>query len=163
MKKVENGLFVSVNYKGTLQNGEVFDTSHGRQPMEVQMGEGQLIPGFEDALMGMSLNEKKTFTLGVEEAYGPRDESLTHVFARADIPPEMDPKVGQTVAVSTEEGRRIPAQVVKVDDQGVTIDLNHPLAGEELTFEIEVVGISTTPTREAHGCGSGCDCSSDCR
>jgi len=160
MEKVENGLFVSVDYKGTLQNGEVFDSSQGRQPLEVQMGAGHLIPGFEKALMGMSLKEKKTFTVEGEEAYGHKDESLMHVFARADIPPEMDPQVGQTVALSTQEGRQIPAQVVKVDDQSVTIDLNHPLAGEELTFEIEVVGISTTPTQESHGCGSGCDCSS---
>lgn len=162
MNKVEDGLFVSVEYKGTLQNGEVFDTSRGRQPLEVQMGAGQLIPGFENALMGMSLNEKKTFTLEAEEAYGQRDESLTHVFAKSDIPSQMDPQVGQTVALSTQEGRQIPAQVVKVDDQGVTVDMNHPLAGKELTFEIEVVGISATRTRQPQECGSGCDCSSGC-
>ncbi|MCJ7596211.1 MAG: peptidylprolyl isomerase, partial [Desulfobacterales bacterium] len=161
-EKVENGLFVSVDYKGTMKNGEVFDSSQGRQPLEVEMGAGQLIAGLEKALMGMSLNEKKAFTLVAEEAYGHRDESLMHVFARADIPPEMDPQVGQTVALSSQEGRQIPAQVVKVDDQNVTIDMNHPLAGEELTFEIEVVGISTAPTQEPHACGSGCDCSSDC-
>ena len=162
MEKVGNGLFVSVDYKGTLQNGEVFDTSHGRQPLEIQMGAGQLIKGFENALLGMSLNEKKAFTLGAEEAYGQRDEDLSHSFTRADFPPEMDPRVGQTVALSTPEGQQIPARIVKVDDENVTVDMNHPLAGEVLNFEIKVVGISSTPTQDPVECGSGCDCSSSC-
>ena len=162
MEKVENGLFVSVDYKGTLQNGEVFDTSQGRQPLEVQMGAGQLIKGFEKALLGMSLNEKKTFTLEAEEAYGQRDESLSHSFSRADVPPEMDPRIGQTVALSTPEGQKIPARIVQVNDENVTVDMNHPLAGEVLNFEIEVVGISSTPTQDPATCGSGCDCSSSC-
>ena len=162
MEKVENGLFVSVDYKGTLQNGEVFDTSHGRQPLEVEMGAGQLIKGFERELLGMSLNEKKTFTVEVEDAYGQRDESLTHSFARADIPPEFDPQVGQTVALSGPQGQQIPARIVRVDDENVDVDMNHPLAGEALNFEIEVVGISSKPTQETSKCESGCNCSSDC-
>ena len=87
MEKIENGLYVSVDYKGTLQNGEVFDSSQGGQPLEVQMGGGQLIEGFERELMGMSLSDKKKFTLDPEDAYGQRDDSLTREFARADFPP----------------------------------------------------------------------------
>lgn len=162
MEKVENGIYVSVDYKGTLQNGEVFDTSRGRRPLEIQMGAGQLIEGFENALLGMSLNEKKAFTLDPEKAYGLRDETLTHAFDRKDVPPEMDLELGQTVALSTPEGQQVPARIVEVDDRQVTVDMNHPLAGEALTFEIEVVGISRTPTQAAEGCGSGCDCSSGC-
>ena len=162
MEKVENGMFISVDYKGTLQNGHVFDTSQGRQPLEVEMGAGQLIKGFEKALLGMALNEKKTFTLEPEEAYGQRDESLRRAFSRSDVPPEMNPEVGQTVVLTTPQGQQIPTRIVQVDNETVTVDPNHPLAGESLTFEIEVVGISSTPTQAPAGCGSGCDCSSGC-
>ena len=162
MEKVETGLYVSVDYKGTLQNGEVFDTSQGGQPLEVQMGVGQLIEGFERELMGMSINEKKMFTLSPEDAYGQRDESHIRDFARADFPPEMEPQVGMTIALQTPEGRQMPAQITHLDDEKLSVDLNHPLAGEPLTFEIEVVGISSTATQSngGCGCGSGCDCSS---
>ena len=160
MGKVETGQFVSVHYKGTLQNGEVFDTSEGRHPLEVQIGEGQIISGFENALMGMSLNEKKVFTLDPEDAYGQKDESLTHSFPRADVPAEINPEVGQTVALSSPEGQQVPALITEMDDEKVVVDLNHPLAGQTLTFDIEVVGISATATQEPAGCGSGCACSS---
>jgi peptidylprolyl isomerase len=160
MEKVSSGMFVSVDYKGTLQDGQVFDTSEGRQPLEVQMGAGQLIKGFENALMGMALSEKKTFTLTPEEAYGPVDEERKHTFPLTDVPAEMDPQIGQTVGLTTQDGRQVPAKIVAVGDEGVTVDFNHPLAGESLTFEIEVVGISETPTQNA-GCGCGCDCSDE--
>ncbi len=161
MKKVENGLFVSVDYKGTLQNGDVFDSSHGQQPLEVKVGAGQLITGFENELLGMSLNEKKTFTLEPEEAYGKRNENLKRDIPRADIPPELNPRVGMTVGMQNSEGHQVPAQIVHLDDEKLTLDMNHPLAGETLNFEIEVVGISDTPTQAPSGCGCGCDCSAD--
>jgi peptidylprolyl isomerase len=159
MHTVENGMYVSVDYKGTLDNGNVFDTSQGRQPLEVHMGSGQLLGGFESQLIGMSVNEKKVFSLSPENAYGMRDDSLIHAFPIKEVPPEMDPEEGQTVALTTPDGRQIPARIVKVDDQEVKVDLNHPLAGQRLTFEIEVVGISETPTQTHEGCGSGCNCS----
>lgn len=155
-------MFVTVDYKGSLQNGEVFDDSHGRQPLEVQVGEGQLIKGFEKELLGMAVNEKKVFTLDPENAYGQRDENLTQSFARSEVPPEMNPRVGMTVGLHTPEGRQVPARITHVDDEKLTLDLNHPLAGESLTFEIEVKGISNTPTQTSTGCGSGCGCFSDC-
>lgn len=164
MKKVENGMFVSVHYKGTLKNGETFDSSHESQPLEVEIGAGQLIKGFENALMGMTLNEKKTFAIGVEEAYGQRDESLKYSFARGDIPPDMNFEVGQIVRLNSPQGHQIPAQVIEVDDEKVVVDMNHPLAGEALNFEVEIVGISSTPTQEPSACGSacGCNCSTEC-
>ena len=161
MKKVENGLFISVDYKGTLQNGDVFDTSHGRQPIEVKVGAGQLITGFENELLGMSLNEKKTFTLEPDEAYGQRNENLRRDVPRNEIPPELNLRVGMTVGMQTPEGQQIPAQIIHLDDEKLTLDLNHPLAGKTLTFDIEVVGISDTPTQASAGCGCGCDCSPD--
>jgi peptidylprolyl isomerase len=160
MGKVENGMFVSVDYKGTLQNGEVFDSSSGRQPLEVQIGAGKVIKAFEEALLGMSLNERKSFTIEPEDAYGQRDESLKRVFARAEVPPEIDLQVGQIVGIRSQEGQQILARIDQVDDENVTADMNHPLAGEVLHFEIEVVGISSTPTQNPDGCGYGCDCSS---
>ena len=160
MQKVESGMFVSVTYTGTLENGEVFDTSEGRRPLEFRTGAGQLIKGFEDAVMGMSLNEKKEFTLEPEEAYGLRDENQLHAFPRSELPEDAEPKVGDVMALSTPQGQRIPARLVKMDEKKLTFDLNHPLAGKSLTFAIEVVGISDTPTQESQGCGSGCNCGS---
>jgi len=114
MKKVENGMFVSVDYKGTLQNGEVFDTSRGLQPLELQIGAGKVIKGFEEALLGMSLNEKKSFTIEPEDAYGQRDESLKRLFTRAEVPPEIDLQVGQIVGIRSQEGQQISATIVQM-------------------------------------------------
>ncbi len=162
MEKVKNGLFVSVHYKGTLANGEVFDTSEGQNPLEIKMGAGQLIKGFESALMDMSLNEKKTFTLSPEDAYGNRNDDHKQAFPRKDIPSGMDPQVGQTIGLTTPDGQQIPAHITEVDDEKVVVDLNHPLAGESLTFDIEVVGISEVQTQESGGCGCGdSGCGSD--
>lgn len=163
MEKVDSGLFVSVDYTGTLDNGDVFDTSEGRQPLEIHMGSGSVLPGFESALMGMSLDETKTFTLTPEEAYGQRDDSRMHDFPRSDIPAGMEPEVGQILMLNTPEGQQIPARVDSIDNEKVTFDLNHPLVGNSLTFKIKVVGISETATQQHGGCGShcssgGCDC-----
>ena len=160
MEKVEDGLFVSVTYTGKLDNGEVFDTSEGRPPLEFQAGAGQMIKGFDAAVMGMALNEKKEFTLKPEEAYGERSEDQVHEFPRSELPDGLEPKVGDTLAFSTPEGQHIPAKLIEMDDEKMTFDLNHPLAGESLTFAIEVVGINDKPTQKPMGCGGGCDCSS---
>jgi DNA-binding FrmR family transcriptional regulator len=101
------------------------------------------------------LSDKKKFTLGPEDAYGQRDDSLTREFARADFPPEMEPEVGMTIALQTPEGSQMPAQITHLDDEKLSVDLNHPLAGESLTFEIELVGISSTQTQSQDGCGCG--------
>jgi peptidylprolyl isomerase len=161
MQKVEDGMFVSVTYTGTLENGEVFDTNEGRRPLEFQVGAGQLIKGFEQAVMDMSLNQKREFTLTPEEAYGLRKENQVHAFPRAELPAGVDPKVGDIVTFSTPEGQQIPARLITMDDENLTFDLNHPLAGESLTFAIEVVGISDKPTQASTGCGCGCDCAPD--
>jgi peptidylprolyl isomerase len=157
MNKVENNMYISVHYTGSLDNGELFDSSEGREPLEVKMGDAQLIKGFEDALMGMSLNEKKSFKLAPDEAYGPRDENLMYNFPRKDIPPGAEPQVGQMIGLQAPDGRNLPALIVQVDDEKVVLDMNHPLAGESLNFNIEVVGISDRPTQAQKGCGCGCD------
>jgi peptidylprolyl isomerase len=153
-----------VEYTGTLANGEIFDTSKDRQPLEVHMGAGRMIPGFEKELLGMTINEKKTFTLEAEEAYGNRDDQLMRDFPRSSAPQGAEPEVGQLVALQTPDGQQIPAKIVKVDDQNITLDMNHPLAGESLTFEVEVVGISDTPSQSPEACGDACcdSCSGCC-
>jgi peptidylprolyl isomerase len=151
-----------VEYTGTLGNGEVFDSSQGRQPLEVLMGAGQMIKGFEAQLMGMALNEKKVFTLSPEDAYGPKHDEMIQSISRSEVPPEMDVHIGMIVGFITPEGNQVPARVIQVDDEQMTMDLNHPLAGESLTFDIEVVGISSTPMQESSCCSSGCDCSGEC-
>ena len=161
MENVESNLYVSVDYKGTLADGEVFDSSEGRQPLEIQMGGGQLIKGFEDALMGMAMNEKKTFTLDPEAAYGERDENMMNNFPRSNVPPGVDPQVGQMIGLQSQDGQQVPARIVSVDDEKIVLDMNHPLAGQALTFDIEVVGISETPTQVQAGCGGSCGCSSE--
>lgn len=161
MEKVEKGLFVSINYKGTLENGEVFDSSHDCNPLEVEIGTGNLIQGFENALMGMALNETKTFTLTPEEAYGHVDKEGFHTFPKTDVPPEMNPQVGDTISLSSPDGQQIPARISLIDDEKVVVDLNHPLAGETLTFDIEVVAISNVQTQTAAGCGGDCSCNPD--
>ena len=165
MEKAVDGKYVSVEYTGTLDNGDVFDTSKGRQPLEVHMGAGQMIPGFENALQDMGLNEKKSFTLSPDQAYGERDEERTQSFDKKDVPPGLNPEVGQTVALTASNGQQIPAQITEVTDEKVVLDLNHPMAGKSLTFEVEVVGINDTPTQAspcAGGCDTGCDTSSGC-
>jgi peptidylprolyl isomerase len=162
MQKVENGLYVSVHYTGTLDSGEVFDSSQERQPMEFKVGSGQLISGFEQAVMGMTLNEQKSFTLSPEEAYGQRDENQILEYPVSQIPSGMDIEVGQTISFSTPQGRNVPAKVVALDDEKLTFDLNHPLAGQSLTFAIEVVNISDTPSQAAAGCGGNCSPGCSC-
>jgi peptidylprolyl isomerase len=162
MQTVENGKFVSVNYKGTLANGDIFDTTEDSSPMELQVGCGQVIKGFEDAILGMALNEKKVFTIDPENAYGYRDENNVRVVSRKDIPPEMDLKEGDFIGIKTPDGEHIPARIAKLDDEELELDLNHPLADMTLTFEVEVVGISDIETQMADDCGTGCGCSSGC-
>ena len=146
MRKVEKGHFVKVEYTGTLENGDTFDSNRGGQPMEVEVGSGRVIKGFEDALMGMEEQEKKTFTLSPEEAYGPVNEELQQSFKRTELPEGFDPQVGQVLALRHPHGGQMPATVKAADDEQITVDLNHPLAGKTLTFEIEVKEINTEAT-----------------
>jgi peptidylprolyl isomerase len=157
MKTVENGNFVKLHYTGRLGNGEIFDSSQGCQPLEVQVGRGHVIKGFEDALFGMVLNEKKTFTLTPDEAYGERDEEAFQSFMRDKLPPGFQAEAGQVIGIQSSDGCQAPAVITHVDDEKIVVDLNHPLAGQSLTFDIEVVEINDQPTVSACGPCSGCD------
>jgi peptidylprolyl isomerase len=148
MKKVQEGDFVTVHYTGKLSGGEVFDTSRGREPLEVQVGAGTVIPGFDEALRGMEENETKNFILEPEKAYGQHDENLQRSFQRSDLPEDLDPKVGDTLALKTSSGEQVPVWVSEADENQIKIDMNHPLAGKTLNFEIEVMSINDTQNQQ---------------
>jgi peptidylprolyl isomerase len=131
---------VRVHYTGTLDDGTEFDSSAGREPLEFTLGAGQVVPGFDAAVTGMRLGEKKTVTIPAAEAYGePRQELLVTV-PRAQVPPTMQPRVGQRLQVGRGENA-YPVVVHEVTDEHVILDGNHPLAGQDLTFALELVAI----------------------
>ncbi len=141
MEGVREGDVVHVHYTGKLQEGEVFDSSQEKEPLQLKVGEGKIIPGFEQALIGMQPGEKKTFDLPPEEAFGDRKDELVHVIERKQVPPDLKLEVGMQLALEAQGQEPIPAQVVDLSETTVTLDTNHPLAGKALTFEIDVVDI----------------------
>ncbi len=142
MAKAKNGDTVKVHYTGRLTDGTEFDSSTSSEPLEFTLGEGQVIPGFEEAVVDMTPGDKKTVTIPVDEAYGPhRDELITQV-SRDQFPEGIDPEVGQQYEmVSNTDGQVFIMTVTDIADGQVTLDANHPLAGEDLTFDIELVEI----------------------
>lgn len=142
MSKVSDGKKVKVHYTGKLTDGSEFDSSREREPLDVTMGEGGLIPGFENGLQGMAVGEKKTITIEADQAYGAKREDLIMQVPREDFPDDITPEVGLELTVQSEEGPQMHALVVDMDDDSVTVDANHPLAGETLVFDLEIVDIS---------------------
>jgi peptidylprolyl isomerase len=136
-----NGDTVLFHYTGSLNDGTVFDSSSGRDPLQVTIGSGQVIRGVDDALRGMAPGEEKTVTVGADEAYGPRRPELLHEVERAAIPPEVNVEVGSQLEGRDTGGHRLRLTVVDVADDKVTLDANHPLAGQELTFDLQLVRI----------------------
>ena len=139
--QAKNGDTVQVNYTGKLAEGTVFDSSVGREPLEFTLGAGQMITGFEKAVLGMKVGEKKTVTIPVDEAYGPRRDDLVGELPREKLPSGLTPEVGQQLQMTRPDGGTIIATITNVSDNTVTIDANPPLAGKDLTFEIELVKI----------------------
>jgi len=140
MAQVKQGDTVKIHYTGTLTDGTEFDSSIGRDPIEFKVGEGNLIPGFEREVVGMADGDKKSITVGVDEAYGPKREELVVVVERDQMPPDLDPKVGDDLVVEQNE-QQIRVRVMETTPEVVTLDANHPLAGEDLKFDIELVEI----------------------
>jgi len=139
--QAKDGDTVKVQYTGTLEDGSIFDTSVGGEPIEFTLGQGQLIPGFEKAVIGMKVGESKTVNIPVDDAYGPYRDDLVAVVAREELPEGMNPVVGQQLQVTEADGTIIIVTVIKVAETTITIDANHPLAGKNLTFEIKLVEI----------------------
>lgn len=141
MTQAKPGNLVSIHYTGKLDDGTVFDSSRGRDPLEFSLGSGQVIPGFEAAVMGMNLGESKTQVIAAEQAYGPYREEMVMVVDRNQIPSEIPLDVGIQLQLQGPEGQMVPVLVTDLSDADVTLDANHPLAGENLTFDIELVEI----------------------
>lgn len=142
MSKVKDGDTVKVHYTGTLEDGTVFDTSREREPLEFTLGGGQLIPGFEKAVLGMAEGDTTEVSIESGDAYGERRDDLELEVSKSDLPDNIEPEVGMQLQMQQEEGRAIPVQITDVEEEYVTLDANHPLAGKDLNFEIELVEIS---------------------
>jgi FKBP-type peptidyl-prolyl cis-trans isomerase 2 len=141
MAQIQKGDTVTVHYTGKLADGTVFDTSYDRHPMKFTLGKGQLIAGFEKAVVGMSAGEKKTVVIPPAEAYGPRQENAVVEMERKSMPQNFIPQVGQRLELTQEDDTNILVTVTSVTDSTITVDANHPLAGKDLTFDIEVVSV----------------------
>ncbi len=142
MTQVKTGDTVRIHYTGTLNDGTEFDSSRGREPLEFEVGAGHIIPGLDKALPGMEIGEEKTVAVAAEEAYGPVNPEALQEVPRASIPPEIPLDVGTRLQMQTPDGRAVPVTVTEVTDEAVTLDSNHPLAGRDLNFDIEVVEIA---------------------
>ena len=141
MSKVKDGDTVKVHYTGTLKDGQVFDTSAEREPLEFTLGQGQLIPGFEKAVVGMEVGDSTTVEIPTDEAYGEAREDLVINVPKDQLPDEVEPKVGMQLQVNQENGQPVPVRITEIADEELVLDANHPLAGKDLKFDIEVVEI----------------------
>ncbi len=141
MQQVKEGDVVKVHYTGKLTTGENFDSSAGREPLEFTVGAGQMIKGFDAALPGMAVGDKKTINIAAEDAYGERSEEAIIAFPKENVPEDMKLEPGMTLTLSNQQGQPIPVIVVEIKDDAVILDANHFLAGQELIFDIELVEI----------------------
>ncbi|HEY9890460.1 MAG TPA: peptidylprolyl isomerase [Candidatus Sericytochromatia bacterium] len=142
MVQAKPGDTVKIHYTGRLEDGTVFDSSSDREPLEFTINQGQVIPGFEEAVLGMTPGESKTEKIPMDQAYGPHREEMVLEVSREQIPPDLNPEVGQQLQIQQANGQSVPVFVTDVTDAQVTLDANHPLAGEDLTFDIQLVEIT---------------------
>ena len=144
---VKNGDHVRVHYTGRLEGGQVFDSSRDGEPLEFTVGAGEVIPGFDEALRGMKVGESKTVEIEPEDAYGPRRDGLVAQIERANAQFPVEPQVGMNLALPLQDGNQLEVVITEITDTHVTIDGNHPLAGEKLIFDLELV--ENEPASEA--------------
>jgi FKBP-type peptidyl-prolyl cis-trans isomerase 2 len=141
MQQVKSGDTVKVHYHGKLTDGTTFDSSEGREPLEFEVGSGNVIAGFDNGVTGMQVGEKKTINIPVEEAYGQKQDDLYMEFPIDRFPADMQPEVGMQLNMSNGSGQNFPVVIKEVREDSVILDANHPLAGEDLTFDLELVEI----------------------
>ncbi|GAA3559501.1 peptidylprolyl isomerase [Snuella lapsa] len=141
MSQVKANDTVRVHYTGKLTNGQIFDSSEGRDPLEFTLGQGMLIPGFEKGVLDMEVNEKKTVNIPVGEAYGEVRQELFYEVNKEQLPPEMTPEVGMGLASKNPDGTEVQFRVAEVHDNHIIVDANHPLAGQDLIFDLELIEI----------------------
>lgn len=141
MTNAKNGDTVRINYTGRLTDGTEFDSSAGGEPLQFTLGAGQVIPGLEARVIGMETGSKSTVTIPSQEAYGPHHAEAVQSMDRATVPPDLELRVGSRLQARTADGRVVPLTVVELDETSVKVDANHPLAGQDLVFDIELVEI----------------------
>ena len=141
MAKARTGDTVKVHYTGKLDDGSVFDSSEGHDPLEFKLGEGSLIPGFEKAVEGMKKGGSETVTIEADDAYGPYQDEMVFQVSNDEVPDDLGPKVGEQLQMRQSDGSMVVVTVKEIDEKEVTLDANHPLAGKALTFEIKLVEI----------------------
>jgi peptidylprolyl isomerase len=141
MSQAKSGDVVHVHYTGKLEDESVFDSSEGKDPLSFELGKGQVVPGFEEAVSGMAEGERKTVNIDSDDAYGPRVEQLVFTAPRDNLPPGYDPQIGEIMRLEAKDGRQMDVMITHADEKGVQMDGNHPLAGQDLTFDIELVKI----------------------
>lgn len=142
MQLVKNGDVVRVHYHGKLTDGTTFDSSEGRDPLEFTVGNGQVIKGFDDALLEMKIGDKKSVNIPVDQAYGERNSDMMMEYPKAEFPEDMNPQPGMEIHMSDNMGNVFPVVIAEVKEDMVVLDANHPLAGKDLIFDIELVSIS---------------------
>lgn len=141
MAQAKTGDTVHIHYTGRLGDGTVFDSSRDRDPLTFTLGEGQVIPGFEAAVTGMETGQSKTTEIPSDEAYGPRRPEMEMSMPRSQFPDGMNPEVGQQLQMQTPDGQAVPVMVTGTSEEAIDLDANHPLAGQDLTFDIELVKV----------------------
>tara|TARA_Y100000031_G_C8105669_1_gene330842 strand:- start:120 stop:560 length:441 start_codon:yes stop_codon:yes gene_type:complete len=139
---VEAGDTIKVHYTGTFPDGTKFDSSEGKEPLELTAGEGKVIKGFDAALVGMKKGEKKSVTIPPEEAYGPQNPQMVIPVPKDKLPAEQEPKKGMILGMNAPDGRQMMAKIDRIEGDKVFLDLNHPLAGKTLKFDLEVVEVT---------------------
>lgn len=141
MQQVQNGDKVKVHYHGTLKTGETFDSSQGRDPLEFTVGSGQVIKGFDEGVKGMQRGEKKTVEIPVGDAYGEKNNEMIFEFPKEQFPADMNPEIGQQLMMSNGPAQSFPVTVTEIKENSILLDANHPLAGQNLIFDLELVEI----------------------
>lgn len=141
MAQVKSGDKIKVHYHGKLTSGETFDSSEGREPLEFEVGSGMVIKGFDDGVTGMSVGEKKTINIPADDAYGPRNPEMIIEMPKERFPKDMEIEVGTPLGMSDQNGQQFQVTVVEIKDDAVMLDANHPLAGQDLIFDLELVEI----------------------
>lgn len=141
MQQAKAGDTVKVHYRGSLTNGSVFDSSEGKNPLQFELGAGKVIPGFDNGVKGMTIGEKKTIQIPVQDAYGPKNPKLIIQLDKKNFPEDIIPEIGLQLNMMNHNNEPVPVVITDIKDENVTLDANHPLAGEDLIFDIEVMEI----------------------
>ena len=155
--QIEQNSVVSVHYTGTFDDGKIFDSSEGKDPLTFLVGHGQMITGFEQEMLGAEIGEKRQFTLTPDRAYGERTDAAIQQVPREQFPDGMSIEVGMVLGAQSDQGP-VQFSVASVDDDMVTVDFNHQMAGMTINFSVEVVDITAPSQKDADGCGPGCGC-----